>query len=94
MDRASEIIEKYTGGAIGIYNMGQLILEEYYILACVMEAGVHTPHMDGNTRLCTATAAHASVKSFGSLFAAVLHPLSSPTTTPAATRPLPRRMCW
>ena len=28
-------------------------------------AGVRTPHMDGNTRLCTATAAAAMKESFG-----------------------------
>jgi ferredoxin-nitrate reductase len=63
--RTREIIEQYTGGAIGVYNTGQLMLEEYYTLACAMEAGVHTPHMDGNTRLCTATAAQALIQSFG-----------------------------
>jgi ferredoxin-nitrate reductase len=30
------------------------------------DAGVGTPHMDGNTRLCTATAAMALIESFGS----------------------------
>ncbi len=42
------------------------MLEEYYTLALVSEAGIGTAHVDGNTRLCTATAATALVESFGS----------------------------
>ena len=38
---------------------GQLFLEEYYTLGVIGKAGLGTPHMDGNTRLCTATAAAA-----------------------------------
>jgi len=43
----------------GFYTSGQLFLEEYYTLAVIGKAGLGTPHMDGNTRLCTATAAAA-----------------------------------
>jgi anaerobic selenocysteine-containing dehydrogenase len=50
----------------GWYTSGQLFLEEYYALAVIGKAGVGTPHMDGNTRLCTATAAAAMKESFGS----------------------------
>jgi anaerobic selenocysteine-containing dehydrogenase len=57
--------EKYSPRAIGFYNSGQLLLEEYYALAMVGDVGVGTPHMDGNTRLCTATAALALIESFG-----------------------------
>ncbi|AGL16274.1 molybdopterin oxidoreductase family protein [Actinoplanes sp. N902-109] len=49
----------------GFYTSGQLFLEEYYALAVLGKAGVGTPHMDGNTRLCTATAAAAFKESFG-----------------------------
>ncbi|MDQ3663429.1 MAG: molybdopterin-dependent oxidoreductase, partial [Actinomycetota bacterium] len=49
----------------GFYTSGQLFLEEYYTLAILGKAGVGTPHMDGNTRLCTATAAAAMKESFG-----------------------------
>ncbi|MCU1688968.1 MAG: Formate dehydrogenase subunit alpha [Jatrophihabitantaceae bacterium] len=48
------------------YTSGQLFLEEYYALAILGKAGIGTPHMDGNTRLCTATAAAAMKESFGS----------------------------
>jgi anaerobic selenocysteine-containing dehydrogenase len=51
--------------AIGFYTSGQLFLEEYYTLAVIGKAGIGTPHMDGNTRLCTATAAAALKESFG-----------------------------
>jgi anaerobic selenocysteine-containing dehydrogenase len=50
----------------GFYTSGQLFAEEYYTLAVIGKAGLGTPHMDGNTRLCTATAAAALKESFGS----------------------------
>jgi ferredoxin-nitrate reductase len=64
--KTQEILEKLTSSAIGFYNTGQLMLEEYYTLAVIGKAGLGTPHMDGNTRLCTATAARALMESFGS----------------------------
>ena len=64
--RSKEICDQYTSGAIGFYTSGQLFLEEYYTLGVIGKAGLGTPHMDGNTRLCTATAAAALQESFGS----------------------------
>lgn len=49
----------------GFYTSGQLFLEEYYTQAVIGKAGLGTPHMDGNTRLCTATSAAAFKESFG-----------------------------
>ena len=49
----------------GFYTSGQLFLEEYYLQAVIGKAGLGTPHMDGNTRLCTATSAAAFKESFG-----------------------------
>jgi anaerobic selenocysteine-containing dehydrogenase len=63
--RSRETIDRYSPGAMGFYNTGQLTLEEYYTLSIIGDAGVGTPHMDGNTRLCTATAAMALIQSFG-----------------------------
>jgi anaerobic selenocysteine-containing dehydrogenase len=63
--RTREIQERYTASAIGFYTTGQLFLEEYYTLAVIGKAGLGTPHMDGNTRLCTATAAAALKETFG-----------------------------
>jgi anaerobic selenocysteine-containing dehydrogenase len=64
--KTKEIQKKYTSGAVGIYNTGQLFLEEYYTLGMIAHAGLGTNHMDGNTRLCTATAAQALKETFGS----------------------------
>ena len=66
VDQTQQIKDTYTAGAIGFYTSGQLFLEEYYTLGMIGKAGLGTPHMDGNTRLCTATAAAALKESFGS----------------------------
>lgn len=63
--KSKEIIEKHTSLGIGFYTSGQFFLEEYYTLGVLGKAGLGTPHMDGNTRLCTATAAAALKVSFG-----------------------------
>jgi anaerobic selenocysteine-containing dehydrogenase len=63
--RSKDIRDRYTSSAIGFYTSGQLFLEEYYTLAVIGKAGLGTPHMDGNTRLCTATAGQALKESFG-----------------------------
>ncbi|GAA5854096.1 hypothetical protein JCM8547_008224 [Rhodosporidiobolus lusitaniae] len=63
--KSKELIEHYTPHSIAFYTSGQLFLEEYHTLALVGKAGLGTLHMDGNTRLCTATAAAAMRESFG-----------------------------
>nr|BFE80318.1 hypothetical protein GCM10020093_029190 [Planobispora longispora] len=52
-------------GNLAFYTSGQLFLEECYTLGVIGKAGIGTPHMDGNTRLCTATSAAALKLSFG-----------------------------
>jgi ferredoxin-nitrate reductase len=64
--RTKEVRDQYTSGAIGIYNTGQLFLEEYYTLSIIGHAGLGTNNIDGNTRLCTATASQALRETFGS----------------------------
>jgi ferredoxin-nitrate reductase len=66
VQRTNEVRDRYTASAIGFYTSGQLFLEEYYALGMIGKAGLGTPHMDGNTRLCTATAAAALKETFGS----------------------------
>jgi ferredoxin-nitrate reductase len=66
VQKSKEIIKNDTGLGIGFYTSGQLFLEEYYTLGVIGKGGIGTPHMDGNTRLCTATAAAALKVSFGS----------------------------
>ena len=66
VERSQELLADAGGwGRFGFYTSGQLFLEEYYTLAVIGKAGLGTPHMDGNTRLCTATAAAALKASFG-----------------------------
>ena len=43
-----------------------MFAEEYYTQTVIARGGIGTPHLDGNTRLCTATAEWAPVESFGS----------------------------
>ena len=64
--RCRELLAEDGGwGRIGFYSSGQLSLEDYYTLGVIGKAGIGTPHMDGNTRLCTATAASSLKASFG-----------------------------
>ena len=69
MDRivacSRELLNTHGPSAIGFYTSGQLFLEEYYTQAVIARAGIGTHHLDGNTRLCTATAAEALKESFG-----------------------------
>jgi anaerobic selenocysteine-containing dehydrogenase len=66
VSRSRELLGRPGGwGHFGFYTSGQLALEEYYTLAVIGKAGIGTPHMDGNTRLCTATSAAALKASFG-----------------------------
>ncbi|MEV5439557.1 nitrate reductase [Streptomyces sp. NPDC052682] len=63
--RSRELLDERGPGSIGFYTTGQLFLEEYYTLAVLARAGIGTNHLDGNTRLCTSTAAEALKESFG-----------------------------
>lgn len=63
--RSKEVLARKGPLSHGFYTSGQLFLEEYYALAMIGKAGIGTPHMDGNTRLCTATAASSLKETFG-----------------------------
>ena len=63
--RSKELLADQGPGSHGFYTSGQLFLEEYYTLAVMVRAGIGTNHLDGNTRLCTATAGEALKESFG-----------------------------
>ncbi|WP_251091822.1 nitrate reductase [Streptomyces sp. Caat 7-52] len=63
--RTRHLLDERGPGSIGFYTTGQLFLEEYYTLAVLARAGIGTNHLDGNTRLCTSTAAEALKGSFG-----------------------------
>jgi anaerobic selenocysteine-containing dehydrogenase len=63
--RSKELLADQGPGSHAFYTSGQLFLEDYYTLAVMVRAGVGTNHLDGNTRLCTATAGEALKESFG-----------------------------
>jgi ferredoxin-nitrate reductase len=65
VETSKGLLEEKGPLAFGFYTSGQLFLEEYYTLGVIGKAGLGTPHMDGNTRLCTATAAEALKQTFG-----------------------------
>ena len=64
--RSQELLAELGSLSHGFYTSGQLFLEEYYTLGVIGKAGIGTPHMDGNTRLCTATAGASLKETFGS----------------------------
>src|SRR5215212_5353517 len=68
MNRIVERSRSLLGGSgpasFGFYTTGQLFIEDYYTLAVIARAGIGTNHLDGNTRLCTATADRSLKESF------------------------------
>jgi anaerobic selenocysteine-containing dehydrogenase len=64
--RTKELLAERGPSSIAFYTTGQLFLEEYYTLGLIAHGGIGTSHVDGNTRLCTATAAAALKESFAS----------------------------
>lgn len=62
--RTTALLEEQGPSAVGFYTSGQLFAEEYYTLGVIAHGGIGTNHVDGNTRLCTATAAAALKESF------------------------------
>src|SRR3954470_22799699 len=55
--KVEELLEEQGPSAIAFYTTGQLFIEDYYTLGLIAHGGIGTNHVDGNTRLCTATAA-------------------------------------
>jgi hypothetical protein len=65
VSRSQELLAESGPGSIAFYTTGQLFIEDYYTLAVIARAGIGTNHVDGNTRLCTATADESLKQSFG-----------------------------
>ena len=65
VERTRELLDERGPSSIAFYTTGQLFAEEYWTLAAIGHGAIGTNHMDGNTRLCTATAAAALKASFG-----------------------------
>jgi anaerobic selenocysteine-containing dehydrogenase len=66
VERSKRLLAERGPSALSFYTSGQLFLEEYYTLGVIARAGIGTNHLDGNTRLCTATADEALKETFGS----------------------------
>jgi anaerobic selenocysteine-containing dehydrogenase len=66
VEHSREVLTAHGPLAMGFYNSGQLFLEDYYTLGVLVRAGIGTPHLDGNTRMCTATSDFALKETFGS----------------------------
>ncbi len=66
VDNSKKLLKEQGPSAISFYTSGQLMLEEYYTLGVIAHGAIGTNHVDGNTRLCTATAAAALKESFAS----------------------------
>src|SRR5215216_3903280 len=65
VERSQWLLEEAGPSSLGFYTTGQLFLEDYYTLGIIARAGIGTNHLDGNTRLCTATAGESLKESFG-----------------------------
>lgn len=69
MDRivahTTSLLNDHGPSSIGFYTSGQLFIEEYYTQGVIAHGAIGTNHVDGNTRLCTATAGEALKESFG-----------------------------
>jgi anaerobic selenocysteine-containing dehydrogenase len=65
VERSRHVLDERGPLGMAFYNSGQLFLEDYYTLSLVVRGGIGTPHLDGNTRLCTATADYALKETFG-----------------------------
>lgn len=64
--RSRELLDAKGPLSHAFFTSGQLMIEEFYTLALIGKGGIGTPHMDGNTRWCTSTAAAAFGETFGS----------------------------
>lgn len=60
-----DLIAKYGPDSIACYNTGQMCMEEFYVLGKLMRAGIGTANLDGNTRMCMASAVVGHSRSFG-----------------------------
>lgn len=65
VQQSRRLLSEHGPGSIAFYTSGQLLLEEYYTQAVIARGAIGTNHVDGNTRLCTSTAAEALKESFG-----------------------------
>ena len=58
--------QRYGREAVGVISTGQLLTEEFYALGKLVQLGLGTNNIDGNTTLCMSTAVSGYKRSFGS----------------------------
>jgi anaerobic selenocysteine-containing dehydrogenase len=64
VQRTRQLLDEHGPSSLGFYTTGQLFLEEYYTLTTAVRGGLACNHLDGNTRLCTATSGEALKETF------------------------------
>jgi assimilatory nitrate reductase catalytic subunit len=64
--RFRETQVRYGPDSVGVISTGQLVTEEFYALGKLVQLGIGTRNIDGNTTLCMATAVSGYKLSFGS----------------------------
>ncbi len=64
-ERFREAIERYGPDSVAFYGSGQLFTEESYTANKLFKAGIGTNNVDGNPRLCMASAAAGYISVFG-----------------------------
>jgi len=63
--RFRQVIEQHGPQAVGFYGSGQALTEESYLANKLFKAGIRTNNMDGNPRLCMASAVGGYVTTYG-----------------------------
>ena len=61
----AEAVKKHGSDSVAYYGSGQALTEETYIFQKVMRAGLQTNNVEGNPRLCMASAVGGYITSFG-----------------------------
>jgi nitrate reductase NapA len=63
--RFKEAIQESGPDAVAFYGSGQLLIEESYTANKLFKAGIRTNNVDGNPRLCMASAASGYIQVYG-----------------------------
>ncbi len=63
--RFREAVERFGPDAVGFYGSGQAFTEETYVANKLFKAGLGTNNVDGNPRLCMASATAGYVSTYG-----------------------------
>src|SRR5215468_11238852 len=61
----SDAIRDYGPDSVAFYGSGQLLTEESYTANKLFKAGIRTNNVDGNPRLCMASAAAGYISTYG-----------------------------